>query len=734
MKSENNMQKLFSTRMQTFIYIMMIGLLGASTSFAQVTASIGDVTGRPGETASVAVQLSGVEGGAAIQSFQFNVTVPAGVTFTGTSTANSLAGTAGFTVGNNPVNGSVGGFATTTNITASGTLIYLNFALVTAGAGQVTLSGITVNTTAVPNATSGATVSTRIIAVESASVGVGSDFEITLNLEDALVGADGVVSFSADINYDPALMSVDKSKGQNGVVKAGTLTANSTVNGNDVDANTYRVSGFTGSAITGSGAVVKLAAKAAATAGVGAFTLSNVVFNAGTPVYASRAGTLTVNAVNFPPVFTNVFTSSNIVEDAGTLTFQYTATDANGTPLTYALTSGPGSISATTGLYTFAPAGKAGTYTVTVTASDGVNTTSTSATLTVIKVDLLEATLSGFNTVPPTPSVASGKVTFRMAATDAGSGTLDVMFTVNDLSGDMTASHIHVGGVGVSGGVALDLAPASGTFTKTIDIGGNAALVAAMRSGNAYVNVHSSAYPGGEIRGQVLKAGNVAPNEAAVQVSASAVIAGAPTNGLVPVSWVPVTDTNGDKVNYLLQMSTDANFSTTFSLESFGVTNGFLMTVGAAARMFDQLTNRDPGNVEIGGSVSVYLRVISTDGSLWNAGPSKRLTLTRGLVTDTENEGQLPTEFSLKGNYPNPFNPSTTISFDLPETADVSVQVLDLLGREVMAIPSQAFEAGASRSIQINASSLSSGIYLYRVIAQGVNGFNTQVGTMTLLK
>jgi hypothetical protein len=731
MKSENKMQKLFSKRIQTFIFVMMIGLFGASTSFAQVSASFGDVTGRPGETASVAVQLSGVESAAAIQSFNFNVSVPAGVTFTGVTTTNSLAGTAGFTVGANPANGSVGGFSTGTNITASGNLIYLNFSLVTAGAGTVTLSGITVNATAVPNVSSSATVSNRIIAIQSASVGVGSDFEITLNLEDALASADGVISFSADINYDPTLMSVDKSMGQNGVVKAGTLSSGGTVNGNDVDANTYRVSGFAGSAITGSGVLVKLAAKAATTAGVGAFTLSNVVFNAGTPVYASRPGTLTVNAVNFPPVFTAALANTAVVEDSGVFTFDYNATDANSTAVTFALTAGPGSIVPATGVYTVDPAGKSGVHTVTVTATDGVNTTSTSATLTIHKVDLLEATLSGFNSVAPTATVAIGKVSFRMVA---GLNTLTATFAVADLAGDLTASHIHLGGVGMNGGVSLNLAPASAYFTKTYDITGMADLVTAMRAGNAYVNVHSSAYPNGEIRGQVLGAANVAPSEAALQVSSSVVIAGAPTAGLIPVSWVPVTDPNGNKVNYILQMATDAAFSQSFDLMPFGVTNGFLMSVGDAAMLFDQITNRAPGNVDIGGSATIYLRVITTDGSLWNAGPGKSLTLTRGLVTDTENEGQLPTEFSLKGNYPNPFNPSTTISFDLPETADVSVQVLDLLGREVMAIPAQAIEAGASRSIQINASSLSSGVYLYRVFAQGVKVSNSVVGTMTLLK
>ncbi len=725
------MHKLFSNRIQTIIMFLMVVLFGASTSFAQVTAAVGDVTGRPGETATVAVILSGVEGSAAVQSFNFSVSGGVGVTFIGASRAGTLSGDANFSVGANTANGNVGGFSTGTNITASGTIINLTFSLDSASAGAITLSGMTVNATAVPDATAGYTVSNRIIAVQSASVGVGSDFDILIDLEDALVSADGVVSFSVDLNYDPSLMTIVKTTGSNGVVKAGTLSSGATANGNDVDVNTYRVAGFSGSAITGSGTLVKIAAKATSTAGVGALTLSSVSFNGGTPIYASRAGTLTVNAVNFPPVFTASLVDTSVDEDSGTFTFDYNATDANATSPTFALTAGPGSIVAATGVYTVAAAGNSGVHIVTVTATDGVNTTSTSATLTIHRVDLYKATLSGFNEVPATPTVASGTVTFRMVA---GTGVLDAVFSVQDLSADMTASHIHIGSVGVAGGVSLDLAPASGAFAKTYDITGMTDLVTAMRAGNAYVNVHTTAYPSGEVRGQVLSSTNVAPNEAAVQVSATAVIAGAPGNGLIPVSWVPVTDPNGDKVNYLLQMSTAASFASTFSIQGFGVTNGYLMSVGDAAKLFDDITNRAPGNIDIGGSATIHMRVITTDGSLWNAGPAKSLTLTRGLVTDTENEGQLPTEFALKGNYPNPFNPSTTISFDLPETADVSVQVLDLLGREVLAVPSQAFEAGSSRSIQLNASSLSSGIYLYRVIISGVKVSNSLVGTMTLLK
>jgi hypothetical protein len=104
------------------------------------------------------------------------------------------------------------------------------------------------------------------------------------------------------------------------------------------------------------------------------------------------------------------------------------------------------------------------------------------------------------------------------------------------------------------------------------------------------------------------------------------------------------------------------------------------------------------------------------------------------IITATEGESELPTEFALKGNYPNPFNPSTTIQFDLPETAEVTVEVVDMLGRNVMALPVQMMEAGANRSFELNASNLASGTYLYRVVAKTATDTMIKTGRMTLIK
>ncbi|MEX2400480.1 MAG: ice-binding family protein [Rhodothermales bacterium] len=105
-----------------------------------------------------------------------------------------------------------------------------------------------------------------------------------------------------------------------------------------------------------------------------------------------------------------------------------------------------------------------------------------------------------------------------------------------------------------------------------------------------------------------------------------------------------------------------------------------------------------------------------------------------GVGLTTEGSDELPGSFKLLGNYPNPFNPSTTIRFDLPESAEVHVQIFDILGRQVLTLPSTMVQAGADRSMQFDAGSMASGIYIYRVIATSATNTMVESGRMTLLK
>jgi len=104
------------------------------------------------------------------------------------------------------------------------------------------------------------------------------------------------------------------------------------------------------------------------------------------------------------------------------------------------------------------------------------------------------------------------------------------------------------------------------------------------------------------------------------------------------------------------------------------------------------------------------------------------------LVTATEDASGVPESFVVHGNYPNPFNPTTTLVFDLPEAAEVRVDVFDLLGRRVLALPVQRLAAGARHTLDLDASSLASGTYFYRVMAQVGDHLKVETGRMVLVK
>lgn len=85
------------------------------------------------------------------------------------------------------------------------------------------------------------------------------------------------------------------------------------------------------------------------------------------------------------------------------------------------------------------------------------------------------------------------------------------------------------------------------------------------------------------------------------------------------------------------------------------------------------------------------------------------------LQTSVEQE-YVAARYQLLNNYPNPFNPSTTISFSLPSRSFVTLKIYDVIGREVATLVSESLDAGF-HSRQWNASYLSSGIYFYRMKA-----------------
>ena len=152
------------------------------------------------------------------------------------------------------------------------------------------------------------------------------------------------------------------------------------------------------------------------------------------------------------------------------------------------------------------------------------------ATATLATAEQIGALLTGYEESPAVSTTATGEFT----ATIAPDGdTIFYSETFSGLQGTVTQSHIHVGQLGVNGSVVIflcqtatnadptGLAPpcpqegtvsgtittanviAGATATQQLAAGDLAAVIAAIRAGAAYANVHTTPSPGGEIRGQL---------------------------------------------------------------------------------------------------------------------------------------------------------------------------------------------------------------------------------------
>ena len=165
--------------------------------------------------------------------------------------------------------------------------------------------------------------------------------------------------------------------------------------------------------------------------------------------------------------------------------------------------------------------------------------------------------------------------------------------------------------------------------------------------------------------------------------------------------------------------------------------NDILVSAGAADTYV--VRQHVPGNAPFGD----YL-YIAYDGDYPNIMDSTYFELTvvsGGTAKSGSNEwtvsgwgekidaGTIPTEFALKGSYPNPFNAQTSISFDVPTASKVSLEVYNIMGQKVATLVNGNIEAG-SHTVIWDAGNYSSGIYFYKLNA----GNKIFTKRMTLLK
>ena len=119
---------------------------------------------------------------------------------------------------------------------------------------------------------------------------------------------------------------------------------------------------------------------------------------------------------------------------------------------------------------------------------------------------------------------------------------------------------------------------------------------------------------------------------------------------------------------------------------------------------------------------TVKFSVSATDGidTVKVTGDDRVVFVNRYEYLSTADEG-IPTEFALHDNYPNPFNPTTTFRFDVPEVSDVTLSIYNMLGQKVRTFNYQNTSAGY-HSVKWNATNdygdpVGAGVYLYQLRA-----------------
>ena len=102
-------------------------------------------------------------------------------------------------------------------------------------------------------------------------------------------------------------------------------------------------------------------------------------------------------------------------------------------------------------------------------------------------------------------------------------------------------------------------------------------------------------------------------------------------------------------------------------------------------------------------------------------------------LASVDGSAELPDKLLLSTNYPNPFNSSSTITVDLPEAAQVLVEIYNLNGQLQGSYPPRFYSAGINQLITVEASSLPTGSYVYRIVANSTGTIRIGTGALTVI-
>lgn len=310
-----------------------------------------------------------------------------------------------------------------------------------------------------------------------------------------------------------------------------------------------------------------------------------------------------------------------------------------------------------------------------------------------------QAPMSGVQEVPANASNALGEVYWTF---DPFTNALQFRVMFTGLTGTTTAAHFHgpaTPGVNAPvqiGFTGFPVGVTSGTYSNTFIL--TPAQATDFQSGLWYANIHTTAFAGGEIRGQM--------QEGTLPVELSSFTANILKNSIT-LKWSTMTEANNSGFEVERKLSSSTEWSKV----------GFV----SGNNNSNQLRNYTFAEKIGTGSYNYRLKQIDFNGNL------EYFNLSGEVIVG------FPNSFTISQNYPNPFNPTTKIDYELPHDGKVNITLYDISGKEVSSLVNEVKTAGYY-TVQLNAGNLSSGTYFYKIFAQGGNENFTSTKKLTIVK
>jgi hypothetical protein len=352
------------------------------------------------------------------------------------------------------------------------------------------------------------------------------------------------------------------------------------------------------------------------------------------------------------------------------------------------------------------------------------------------------ASMDGAHEVPVKAVPGTGTGSFIL---NAARNQVAFNITYIGLTTNITGGHIHAGAPGINGPVVKPLGTPgdSSEFTdtglwKTTDASNalTTAFIDSMLIGSTYTNWHTTNNTGGEIRGALnmttgvgftarIDAGQETPPDTSHAV------------GTGSFAITPGRDTINYSITYYgMSGTTTAGH---FHIAPAGVGGPVVKTLtgatGAATTLIGNWTSTDATQAltqAYAESLFVGKMYVNFHTALFSGGETRgQLQFGSDVVASVGPVNRaVPGQFSLDQNYPNPFNPATVIGFQLSKSSQVSLTVYNLLGERVATLV-EGVKAPGAYTVTFDASRFSSGVYFYRLLADGAL---LQTRKMMLLK